>query len=214
MPRKPSFKGPRGLFLRLLLPSSFLLLGGPVHAEPALIELMMNRPPSVAVNTIEIHGVITETDDTLLPWSRRISPVAIRYPGIDLASAFFQDKAKTAPQPFNQWLAKQWIEKNAICNNIFQTDPRRAGYFSAPNSTQQCSDLNRPAKDLIPLCETPTTSVQAPGLMRVQWLCKLAQTSPPEVYTEVIASEDPNVPLVNPASKELKNHQNDSEPSK
>lgn len=213
MLRNFSFKGPRGLFLCLVLATSALPHVGHVYADPVPPELGL-RPPSVAVHQVELVGAAVEYDKTVRPWSRRVTPVAIHYPGIDSASAAFQEKAAATPHAFNQWLADKWMEKNAMCNNIFQTDPRNFGYFQ--RSDQQCTELNRPIKDLVPSCESPVVRPPEQGLVKVQWQCKLEASTQPEVYTETIVHDASSAtPLVNPASKELTlNHQNGNAPSK
>lgn len=230
MARTILFKGPMGLFLCLFLtmlgvavPSAAqevegsmqppvrmaknsLLLAPLASSSPTPIidSSYKGRPASVVINSIEIQGEILASDTIFRSWSQRVTPITIRYPGIDLASGIFQDKAIARPSTFNNWLADKWIDRNEQCNHIFQRNPQHeevggnAGYL-AP----QCTELNYPIKDLNAECEAPRAAQYQQELLRLRWSCKLAPSTAVAFYDEAI----PSLPggtiaiAVNPASK-------------
>jgi hypothetical protein len=204
MPRKIYIKGPMGLFSFLLT----ICLGATAQSSPHVhvtSSIYVGRPASISINSIQVEGVLVDTAPGTLPWSNRITPVAIRYPGIDLASGLFQDIAAEKKRAFNTWLAEKWIDRNARCNSVFQRDPKHYPW-EGPYSdiAPQCNSLNLPPNDLSPACSAPTTASLSNGILRLRWLCTLATNTTPIVYEEAIASprEGTIAAAINPASKE------------
>lgn len=177
----------------------------PAVAQPPPPTLYEGRPASVSINSVELQGNAVATDPETRPWSERITPVAIRYPGIDLASGLYQDIAAERRDAFTAWLAEKWIDKNARCNRIFQRDPRRAAWEGPPDEGMlQCSELNRPSQDLKPVCSAPATAQWTSGVLRLRWLCTMAPNTAPFLYEEANPSPKAGTIAlaVNPASKE------------
>ena len=216
MSRQTAFKGPLGLFACLLT----VCLGAaaqspePDEAEPTPTSSTViptsysvydSRPASVLINSVQLQGHAVATDPETRQWSERITPVAIRYPGIDLASGMFQDIALARKDKFIQWVAEKWMTRNGQCNNIFQRD-RRSYPWENPLHTDilQCSTLNRPFKDLTPTCVAPPSATLENAVLRLRWQCTLASDTVALLYEEANPSPTPGViaPAVNPASKE------------
>lgn len=181
----------------------------PVAAPPkspaTAYSMYEGRPASVVINSIEIQGELLASDPTLRSWAQRVTPITIRYPGIDLASGVFQDKAFAQASAFNNWLAEKWIDRNRQCNNVFQRDPKHYAWEeSANNIVPQCAELNRPIQDLYAACEAPSTAQYSQATLRLRWACTLASNTAPRLYEEAIPSPHSGAiaAAVNPVSKE------------
>ena len=176
----------------------------PRLSAAVVFSMYESRPASVVINRIELQGDILASDPAFRPWSKRVTPITIRYPGIDLASGVFQDKSLAETNAFNNWLAEKWMERNTQCNNVFQRSPKVYAWEEFNHhSVPQCSELNRPIQQLIAECDAPRTAQYKLETLLLRWTCKLASNTAPRSYEEAIPSPGiGTIIAVNPASGE------------